>query len=195
MEKTVRIPMFPLAILPIPGELVPLHIFEPRYRQLLQDLEASDMAFGVYFSHEVNSRKVGALMRLESVLKRYPTGESDIIVKCLDNFTLDKLQKTFQHKMYPAGDVSFWNTDISVQPDQPLCDIFQQYLSARNITHSTGRVSIYQVANELALELGERYQFLFSSIHQKNSFLINRTRFLLHLLKQEEVSKDTFHLN
>ena len=47
MEKIVRIPMFPLAILPVPGELVPLHIFEPRYRQLLQDMETSDITFGI----------------------------------------------------------------------------------------------------------------------------------------------------
>ena len=187
--------MFPLTILPIPGELVPLHIFEPRYRQLLEDLEASDMAFGIYCSHELNTLKVGSLMRLESVIKRYPSGESDIIVKCLDNFTLDKLFRTYQEKLYPGGDVSFWNTDISVPPAQPLHEIFLEYLQARNIHHQSLKVSLYQIANELALDISERYRFLYSSIQQKQSFLVNRTRFLLHVLKQEDICKDIFHLN
>ncbi len=195
MEKTVRIPMFPLAILPIPGELVPLHIFEPRYRQLLQDLESSDVPFGIYCSHEVNTLKVGSLMRLESVIKRYPGGESDIVVKCLDNFTLDKMFRTFQEKLYPGGDVSFWKTDISLSPGQPLYQLFLEYLRARNINQQLSKFSLYQVANELALDISERYKFLFSSSSQKRSFLISRIRFLMYVLKQEDVSKDIFHLN
>jgi uncharacterized protein len=195
MENTVRIPMFPLAILPIPGELVPLHIFEPRYRQLLIDLESSDVAFGIYCSHEINTLKVGSLMRLESVIKRYPGGESDIVVKCLDNFTLDKLFRTYQEKPYPAGDVSFWNTDISVSPGLPLHEIFMAYLQARNITQQPSKFSLYQVANELPLEISERYKFLFSSPQQKRFLLTNRIRFLMHLLRQEDISKDIFHLN
>ncbi len=187
--------MFPLAILPIPGELVPLHIFEPRYRQLLQDLESSDVPFGIYCSHEVNTLKVGSLMRLESVIKRYPGGESDIVVKCLDNFTLDKMFRTFQEKLYPGGDVSFWKTDISLSPGQPLYQLFMEYLQARNINQQLSKFSLYQVANELALDISERYKFLFSSSSQKRSFLISRIRFLMYVLKQEDVSKDIFHLN
>lgn len=47
MIDLIRIPIFPLAIFPLPGEMVPLHIFEPRYRQLLEDAEKRDIAFGI----------------------------------------------------------------------------------------------------------------------------------------------------
>jgi Lon protease-like protein len=50
MDQFTTIPMFPLAILPLPGELVPLHIFEPRYKQLLQDAENSDISFGIFLT-------------------------------------------------------------------------------------------------------------------------------------------------
>src|SRR5690349_2337579 len=102
------IPMFPLAILPLPGEVVPLHIFEPRFKQLLQDAESDDITFGIYFNHTINTEKIGSLMKLETVLKRYPEGESDIIVKCYDTLTLDKLYRNYKSKMYPGGDVNFW---------------------------------------------------------------------------------------
>jgi len=61
---TVKIPMFPLSIFPLPGELVPLHIFEPRYRQLLQDAESRDISFGIYLNHLANTDKLGSLVKL-----------------------------------------------------------------------------------------------------------------------------------
>ena len=103
MAEVLHIPMFPLAILPLPGELVPLHIFEPRYRQLLQDAEINDIQFGVYFSHDINDQKIGSLMKLESIIKRYPGGETDIIVKCEDIFSMDLLLRTYKSKLYPGG--------------------------------------------------------------------------------------------
>ena len=78
MADQTRIPMFPLTIFPLPGEMVPLHIFEPRYRQLLQDAEERDISFGIYFNHTLNTEKLGSLVKLESVIKRYDGGESDI---------------------------------------------------------------------------------------------------------------------
>ncbi len=81
MARITTIPMFPLSLLPLPGELVPLHIFEPRYKQLLEDAENADIHFGIYFNNTINEEKIGSLMKLESVIKRYPRGESDIIVK------------------------------------------------------------------------------------------------------------------
>ncbi len=79
----LKIPMFPLSIFPLPGEMIPLHIFEPRYRQLLEDAEVKDIAFGIYYNQASNTEKLGSLVKLESVIKRYQTGESDIIVKCI----------------------------------------------------------------------------------------------------------------
>ena len=96
MGETVHIPIFPLAILPIPRELVPLHIFEPRYKQLLQDAETDDITFGIYFSHEMNLASIGSLMRVESIIKRYHGGEADIIVKCEDVFTMEKRARTYK---------------------------------------------------------------------------------------------------
>src|SRR5829696_7645205 len=101
----MNIPVFPLTLLPLPGELVPLHIFEPRYKQLLADAETLDIPFGIFCNHDYNKNKLGSLMKLESVIKRYPNGESDIIVRCMDIFAMDKMFRTYKSKLYPGGDV------------------------------------------------------------------------------------------
>lgn len=186
--------MFPLSLLPLPGELVPLHIFEPRYRQLLSDCETNDISFGIYCTHDVNKKMIGSLMKLESVIKRYPGGESDIIVRCLDFFSLEKLYRTFPGKMYPGGDVFLKKVNAAEIPSIDLYELFLIYQSRRNLKHYTA-VSTFQIAQELSLDLFERYKFLTSSSERQQAFLINQLKFQMHVLTQEEKSKDVFHLN
>lgn len=195
MAEVLHIPMFPLAILPLPGELVPLHIFEPRYQQLLKDAEIQDIQFGVYFSHEVNKQKIGSLMKLESIIKRYPGGETDIIVKCEDIFNMDLLLRTYKTKMYPGGNVRLWKVIVDTFPGPELYDLFINYLKHRNIGQHITIFNLFQIASELNLETSERYKFLTLQEDKRESFLLNRIKFQIRLLEYEEKSKDNFHLN
>jgi hypothetical protein len=196
MEDVIHIPMFPLSILPLPGEWVPLHIFEPRYRQLLEDASVEDVTFGIYLSHHMNLAKIGSLVRLESVLKQYPGGESDIIIRCLDTFQTDKLQRTFdKSKLYPGGYVRYHHIDAARRPSTILYDLFTVYMQRRNITRQTAPFSIYHIAQELSLDLRDRYKFLQLAESRQETFLQNRIRYQEQLLEEEEKSKDFYHLN
>src|SRR5688500_1454632 len=124
MSETSIIPMFPLTLLPLPGELVPLHIFEPRYKQLLEDAETSDISFGIFLNHLYNEKKIGSLMKLESVIKRYPAGEADIVVRCIDVFSVDKLLRNYQNKLYPGGEIQPAIIDPKAMPGVELYQLF-----------------------------------------------------------------------
>lgn len=186
--------MFPLTLLPLPGELVPLHIFEPRYKELLRDTEVSDASFGIYFSHEINTGKLGSLMKLETILKRYENGELDIVVKCEDIFNLDILYRTFKNKPYPGGEIMMWNIANDHYLEGPLTDLFMQYLSLRKIRRQTS-FTVFQMATELNLDFADRYKFLTADPEKKEVILLNRLKFLIHALQVELSSKDVFHLN
>lgn len=189
------IPMFPLTILPLPGELVPLHIFEPRYRELLADAEADDIKFGIYFNHAINTERVGSLMKLERILKKHESGESDIIVKCYDAFTMDKMYRSYRSKQYAAGDVNFWRTNQHEPISPKLEGFFREYLLKRHIVRPESFFNPYSVAIALSLDLNDRYDFLLADAKSREAFLIQRIRYQLHLIDQEERSKDVFHLN
>lgn len=195
MSELQHIPMFPLTLLPLPGELVPLHIFEPRYRQLLSDLEEKDIQFGIYCTHEINAKKLGAYMRLESVVKKYPAGESDIVVSCTDIFTMDKMTRTFPGKLYPGGDVQRWNVSEQAFASIELYELFIAYQKMRNISQLHATFTIFQIAYEANLDLQERYKFLNLPDKKQESFLANRIKYQMHLLGQEVKSKDVYHLN
>ena len=189
------IPVFPLNLLPFPGEWVPLHIFEPRYRQLLKDAEESDMEFGIYFNHVSNEAKLGSIMKLERVIKRYPTGESDIVVKCSDIFVLRTLLRNYKDKQYPGGWIEVnKETQLLPMPDEELTAEFQSYLTMRRFqTHKAA--SYFEIANELSLDPSDRYKFLRATIAGRRELLIKHLRYHVHILLQEERSKDVFHLN
>jgi Lon protease-like protein len=190
-----RIPIFPLNILPLPGELTPLHIFEPRYRQLLFDAESKDIAFGIFYNHPSNDKQYGALVKLESVIKRYQSGESDIIVKCLDIFTLISLNKTLRDKPYPGGDVLTWNVDMLKPVSPDLLMEFVEYMALLKMYHHPASCSVYHIANELNFEIREKVRFLDTTEDKREQFLFSTLRFQKKIFTAVEKSKDVFHLN
>jgi hypothetical protein len=191
----MQIPLFPLSLLPLPGELVPLHIFEPRYRQLLTDTETLDTPFGIYCNHTLNEKGLGSLMKLESIIKRYPTGESDIILRCTEIFSLDKMLRNYQSKMYPGAEVTLCDEDSNQMPGVQLYQDFIEYQKKRHIRNHLTIFNIYQIASELNFDLFDRYKLLTSSFEGKLHFLSSRLRFQLHLMDRAEKSKDLYYLN
>lgn len=187
--------MFPLTIFPLPGEMVPLHIFEPRYKQLLEDAETRDVSFGIHFNHTSNVSKMGSLVKLESVIKRYPGGESDIIVKCIDLFELVTLFRTYSDKLYPGGDVHLWNIDTTIVVTETLHAEFIAYLALLKINRHSQQSSVFEIANEISLDFEDRLKLVQAEPDKRESFLLSRLRFQKHVLSEAEKLKDVFHLN
>jgi Lon protease-like protein len=75
------LPAFPLSIVLLPGEIVPLHIFEPRYRELATRCEQADEPFAVALEDGSGRRAVACTARILEVTQRYADGRSDILVR------------------------------------------------------------------------------------------------------------------
>lgn len=195
MSGSKLIPMFPLAILPLPGELVPLHIFEPRYKQLIHEAEETDIGFGIFCTHQANAEKLGSWMKLESIVKRYPGGEMDIVVKCEDIFTLHNLYRNYKNQSYPGGKVFFWHTQMHELPGAKLGELFCDYLNRRNITRHQAFFSIYGIARFLNLDVAERCSFLLLNQSERTRFLIRHLHYQIGLLEAELNSRDVYQWN
>jgi Lon protease-like protein len=89
-----RLPLFPLPLVLFPGVPLPLHIFEPRYRQLLADCLAADNEFGVIFrpdgvaERDLPPGHVGCVAHIENS-ERLPDGRANILIRGADRFVLD----------------------------------------------------------------------------------------------------------
>ena len=74
-----RIALFPLNVVLVPGEHLPLHIFEPRYRRMVQECLATDRPFGMLLAQKDGIVRVGCSAEIELVTKRYDDGRMDIL--------------------------------------------------------------------------------------------------------------------
>lgn len=85
------LPLFPLDLVLYPGETIPLHIFEPRYRTMIRECLSGDQRFGVVFSAAHEPARTGCVAEIARVLNRYPDGRLDIAVRGTSRFRVEEL--------------------------------------------------------------------------------------------------------
>ncbi len=195
MHEISKIPIFPLNLLPLREEYIPLHIFEPRYRQLQAEVESQDKGFGILYSGRDNTYNLGGYMKMESVLKSYETGESDVLYKCTGIFMLTEFFKTFPGKEYPGGNVYMLPDECDLPSEEFLAE-FLTYMRLMKIKEVEEPIYLHDIANELDLETPDRLLYLrILDCAKKENFLKERLKYRLHILKQESSARNTFNLN
>ena len=107
---TDRIPLFPLGLVLLPGEPVPLHIFEPRYREMVALCLDEDRPFGIVHASESGMEKVGTTAWIRRVVTRYEDGRLDIVVVGERRFRLDEVYR----------DQAYLTADVRMLEDAPL---------------------------------------------------------------------------
>ena len=85
--------LFPLGIVLLPTERVPLHIFEPRYRELIGECIELDSEFGLVFADEDGVRELGTRARVDEVLEQFDDGRMNIVVEGGERFRVEKLTR------------------------------------------------------------------------------------------------------
>jgi Lon protease-like protein len=103
MAETIeRFPLFPLGLVLIPHELVPLHIFEERYKLMIGECIDQDGEFGIVWLSDDGLKEIGCSARVTKVLERFDDGRLNILVEGTTPF---RLVRRIEDLPYPAGDV------------------------------------------------------------------------------------------
>jgi Lon protease-like protein len=106
------LPLFPLEVVLLPGNRLPLHIFEERYKEMIGEAMRDGTEFGMVQSKENGVLNLGCTATVEAVLKQYPDGRLDIVIVGRRRFEILFLD---QEKAYLRGGVTFFGDD----KDQP----------------------------------------------------------------------------
>ena len=99
---TESLPLFPLGLVLLPGELVPLHIFEERYKLMIGQCLKQEREFGIIWLSDDGLKEVGCSARITRVLERFDDGRLNILVEGTEPF---RLTRRIEDLPYPAGDV------------------------------------------------------------------------------------------
>jgi Lon protease-like protein len=142
-------PLFPLGIVALPGESVPLHIFEDRYRRMIErclggDPGSIEAQFGIIWLSDQELKPVGCACEIERVLERMEDGRINILARGTRPFRLLERQDELP---YPAGTVEFL-ADLEEPPDeQASTDALELYRDL--VQQATDRTLTAQELSEL----------------------------------------------
>ena len=103
------LPIFPLELVLLPGVPLPLHIFEPRYKEMITECLAQKKPFGVVRASSDGVADIGCTAEITSVIKKYDDGRMDILTRGVERFEVIQVNE----------DREFLQAEISVVEDQP----------------------------------------------------------------------------
>lgn len=160
------IPIFPLGIVVYPGENVNLHIFEPRYKQLVKECSENKKSFGIPAVIDNRLQERGTLVTVAEVTKTYDNGEMDIKTKGEKVFRMLEVIKEVPDKLYSGAIVNY--PDNKEQGD---IDLMRRVMNGIRELHKLLNVSkdfkkpdeelkTYEVAHHIGLTLQEEYELL-----------------------------------
>jgi Lon protease-like protein len=103
-----RFPLFPLGIVLLPEEVVPLHIFEERYKQMISDCLEEEREFGIVWLSDSGLRDIGCVAMITELLETLDDGRMNILVRGTRPF---RLLRRIEDLPYPAGEIELLDDD------------------------------------------------------------------------------------
>jgi Lon protease-like protein len=118
-----EIGLFPLNLVLVPGEQAPLHIFEPRYRELIGECLDFGNDFGLVLEDDEGLREVGTRCNVVEVIDRFPDGRLNVVVEATERF---QLLEVTDGRAFRTAEVE----TLPDEPDTPLEDEVEEVLAA-----------------------------------------------------------------
>src|SRR3712207_4806996 len=113
-----RLPLFPLGLVALPSELVPLHIFEERYKTMIGECVEEGSEFGIVWLADDGLKPTGCACVVAQVLERMPDGRMNVVCRGTRPF---RLVERIEDRPYPAGEVE-WLEEKPEEPDPPTLE-------------------------------------------------------------------------
>lgn len=147
MGRLHRMPLFPLGLVLYPGEQTPLHIFEPRYKEMVGRCMEQDEPFGIVLFEEDEMADVGCTARIVRIVEQYEDGRMDIVVEGEQRFRILDL---YENESYLTVD----GETIDEPEETPQRNLQQrlitQHMRLLELAGRTVRPSLYQDVDTLS---------------------------------------------
>lgn len=159
------IPIFPLEIVVFPGEQLNLHIFEERYKQLINECWAAQKPFGIPAVIEKKVSETGTYVYVEKIVKQYEDGRMDINTRGGGLFRILELIPTIPDKLYSGAIAAYLeNTEIPIPHIMkkllPTLRELHRLLEVEKQLGEEEKLTSYQVAHHAGMSLQQEYELL-----------------------------------
>lgn len=197
------IPVFPLDIVVYPGETLNLHIFEPRYKQLIKECLAEKKPFGIPCVLDGRIQELGTLMEVTELVKEYEDGQMDIRTRGVKIFSVLEIVKSIPDKLYSGAIVNYPDNTMG-QGDSNLAKLIVSEVHRLYVLLSTEdkwrltdtNALSYDIAHFIGLNKEQEYELLsiFTEI-QRLEYIRRHLNALLPVIKELEEMKARIRRN
>ena len=193
-------PLFPLNLVAFPGERLNLHIFEPRYKQLIDDCLKKDRRFGIP-SYVKNRIEFGTEVMITEIVKVYDDGRMDIKTKGEKVFKVLNYENPIDGKLYAAGELEYIDTSTETNESyqQKIIDLINELYELMKLKIRLDReteIVSYNFAHKIGLSLDQEYQLLqILEESLRQVFIIDHLQKSIPTIKEMEKTKEIIKMN
>lgn len=196
------IPIFPLAIVVYPGEQLNLHIFEPRYKQLITECFEQKKAFGIPAVIKDKVSEMGTLLQVKEISKQYEDGKMDIKTEGLQIFRMLEMIIELPEKLYSGAIVNYPDNDeranrtVMQSIVLRIKELHKLLKIEKNFTKPDNELKTYDVAHHAGLSIEQEYELL-ELLHesQRQEYLNRHLKTVIPVLAEMEILKERVKLN
>ncbi len=196
----MKLPLFPLQSVFYPGETVPLHIFEERYKQLIHDCRKEALTFGipVYINHTIT---YGTEVQLVEVVNTYESGEMDVVCVARQVFRVLSFEKQMDGKLYGGGEVEFLEMENDAD-DGLREEVMQRVETLYDLMDvpyaktSPKQFNSYSLAHKMGLSFEQEYELLkMTKESDRLNFIKGHLEATTHILNEVNRTKAVIEMN
>ncbi|MET0299700.1 MAG: LON peptidase substrate-binding domain-containing protein [Flavitalea sp.] len=197
------IPIFPLSLVVYPGETLPLHIFEPRYKQLVKECFETKRTFGVPAVLNNKMQEMGTLLEITSIVKEYENGEMDIMTKGVQIFKVLEHIKAIPDKLYSGAIVNYPrnileapNRELMTKVISAVKELHRLLNISKDFKKPEDELNAYDIGHHAGMSIDEEYELL-GLMHelQRQEYIRRHLQKVLPMLIEMEALKEKVKLN
>ncbi len=198
----ILIPVFPLEIVVFPFESLNLHIFEPRYRELIQDCENEGIQFGIPYFRQSHPLEFGSIVSLEVISRTYEDGKMDIKTKGVRPFEVKRYIKTHPNKSYPGAYVEelYWDHEADPALRSEIRSLLEELYKYMNIPKRPEALHddfiTFQIAHKVGFSKEQEYALLqIISERERQVYMLEHLKSMIPMIKEAEKMRKKIQLN
>jgi hypothetical protein len=196
------LPLFPLKLVVYPGENLNLHIFEPRYKQLINECEAKGITFGIPAFIDEKVQPVGTEIELVAIDQRYPNGEMDIRTRGTGLFKVLTFFKTLENRLYAGAEIEAQEFDRQADFTKNeeilhhLGELYKILQIRKPLPENIPGFHTFDIAHLVGFNLEQEYGLLSISKEQdRQTYMIEHLKRLLPMAREMEALRKKVQMN
>ncbi|MEY8021242.1 LON peptidase substrate-binding domain-containing protein [Muriicola sp. SD30] len=196
----VKLPFFPLQTVFFPGETVPLHIFEERYKELIHDCRKEAITFGIPVY--INDRIIyGTEVQLVEVVTTYENGSMDITCVARQVFQVMTFENEMEGKLYAGGVVKFIENinDGDIETKNVVLDGIQELYNLMGVPFDripAEKFNLFMLAHKMGLSFEQEHELLqITRESERLAYIKKHLDQTIKVLKQVDRTKTLIEMN